>query len=303
VALGSYPPVRREGEELQALVVRHWWADYFRRRAQPGHVWTYMDFADGNASIPRDLILDSGGWDEDFVRGTVRRQDWEFGIRLLERGARFVDRPGARGRHYIDTRLETALRNRRVEGRSDVLLGTRHPAVRGHLVLAGMVRRAAESRPLSRALTFVYRQPAASERVLRSAVPMARVLEAAQLRPAWRELTGRMASLSYLLGVREALPSPAQLNEFVEPVFSRSGVRTVPVWLDDPDDIDLPAVIGSVDLAIGIAGRSLTRVEALPPESQWDWEEIGERVAYEALNPLKKALGSLPVGPLGETQP
>jgi hypothetical protein len=233
----------------------------------------------------------------------VRRQDWEFGIRLLQRGVRFVDRANARGRHYIDARLETALRNRRVEGRSDVLLGTRHPAVRGHLVLAGMMRRAAESRPVLRALAFVYRQPAASERVLRSAVPVARALEAAQLRPAWRELTGRMASLSYLLGVREALPSPAELNEFVEPVFSRSAVQTVPVWLDDPDAIDLPAAVGPVDLAIGLAGRSLTRVEALPPESQWDWEEIGERVACQALNPLKEVLGSLPAAPIGEAQP
>jgi GT2 family glycosyltransferase len=299
VALGPYPPVRRKGEDLHALVIRLWWQDYFRRRAQPGHVWTYMDFADGNASMRRELILDSGGWDEDFVRGTVRRQDWEFAIRLLERGARFVDCASALAHHYIDTSLETALRNRRVEGRSDVLLGTRHPAVRGHLVLAGMMRRAAESRSLSRALAFVYRRPAASERVLRWALPLARALEGAQLRPLWRELTGRMASLSYLLGVREALPSPAQLSEFVQPALSRSRVHTVPVWLDDPDGIHLPAAVGPVELAIGLAGRRLMSIDAPPPESQWDWEEIAERLAREAPKPLKEALVSLPVIPPG----
>jgi GT2 family glycosyltransferase len=300
VALGPYPPARRKGEDLQAVVTRLWWEDYFRRRAQPGHVWTYMDFADGNASMRRDLILDSGGWDEDFVRGTVRRQDWEFAIRLLERGAHFAHCADARAQHHIDSTLETALRNRRVEGRSDVLLGTRHPAVRGHLVLAGMMRRAAESRSLSRALATVYRRPAASERVLRCAVPVARALEGTQLRPLWRELTGRMASLSYLLGVREALPSPAQLREFIQPALSRSGVPSVPVWLDEPDGIDVPAIVGPVELAIGLAGRRLTSIDAPPPESQWDWEEIGERVAREAPKPLKEALGSLPVIPLGD---
>ena len=59
VALGYYPPVL-ESPGLWAYAVRAWWEDHFRRKAQPGHQWTYIDYADGNVSMPRQLLQRSG---------------------------------------------------------------------------------------------------------------------------------------------------------------------------------------------------------------------------------------------------
>jgi len=93
VALGYYPPVL-ESPSLWSYAVRAWWEDHFRRKAEPEHQWTYIDYADGNVSMPRELLFRTGGYDETF-RG--RRQDWELGIRLLSGGAAFEYHPSATG--------------------------------------------------------------------------------------------------------------------------------------------------------------------------------------------------------------
>jgi len=120
IALGYYPPVLGSSS-LWGYALRAWWEDHFRRKAEPEHQWTYIDYADGNVSMPKALLFRWGGYDESF-RG--RRQDWELGIRLLGEGATFAYHPSAKGRHYLDTRLETALRHARQEGRDDVRLAT-----------------------------------------------------------------------------------------------------------------------------------------------------------------------------------
>ncbi len=51
VVLGYYPPVVEE-QSFWALSVRAWWEDHFRRKAEPGHQWTYVDFVSGNVSVP-----------------------------------------------------------------------------------------------------------------------------------------------------------------------------------------------------------------------------------------------------------
>ena len=96
VALGAYPAVVTD-PSLWGFCVRAWWSDHFRRKAHPQHQWTFADFCDGNASLPRQLLLAAGGYDEEFRGGC--RQDWELAIRLLERGVRFEYQPSARGRH------------------------------------------------------------------------------------------------------------------------------------------------------------------------------------------------------------
>ena len=82
VALGYCPPVVDDGG-WWAFVLRSWWEDHFRRKREPQHTWTYMDLTTGNSSLPRSLLLDFGGFDEDF---TKRHEDWELGVRMLERG-------------------------------------------------------------------------------------------------------------------------------------------------------------------------------------------------------------------------
>jgi glycosyltransferase involved in cell wall biosynthesis len=287
VVLGSCPPANPDVDHV-SLALRHWWTDYFRRRAQPDHQWSYTDFGDGNVSMPRSLVLESGGWDEQFAHETVRRQDWEYAIRLLQRGTRFIDRAAARGWHHYEIDFVTALRNKRVEGRSDILLARKHPAVKPHLFLAGFVPDALRRGPSGFHAT--YRLPAVTERGIRGLIGPTRALERAGVhRFSWR-LTLKLLAYSYLLGVRDELPTPERFREFVAPIVSREAVETVPVELDRPGAIELAPAIGGVDLALSYEGRALARVEAMRPETQWDWEALTERVVESALDPYRQVL-------------
>ena len=79
-ALGYCPPFI-EGTSPWELMLRAWWEDHYRRRAEPDHHWTYTDFASANSSLSRAIFLEHG-FDETFAgRG---REDWELGFRLLE---------------------------------------------------------------------------------------------------------------------------------------------------------------------------------------------------------------------------
>ena len=291
VALGTCPPATL-GTDLISMRMRHWWADYYRRRSEPDHHWTYVDFGDGNVSFAREVLESSGGWDEQFARETVRRQDWELGIRLLQSGVRFVDCAGARGAHHFDPSFATALRNRRVEGRSDVLLATKHPQVRGHLFLVTLLRAAAGSRLSSYGLTA--RHPRAAGLLLRPAPPIARLIEAAGLRSlAWRAMP-KLLGNSYLAGVRDALPTREEFREFTAPILSGEAFEGVPVRLDRTGTLELPAAVGALELELGYADRPLARVEALEPEMHWDWDALEQRVVREALAPFRAVVAKDP---------
>jgi GT2 family glycosyltransferase len=82
----------------------------------------FRQFYTGNASIRRDEVLEAGGFDTRYRRA----EDLELGIRLWERGVRFVFEPGARGYHYADRSFEAWRDIARVYGRFEVEFA-RHP--------------------------------------------------------------------------------------------------------------------------------------------------------------------------------
>ena len=112
VALGYCPPVT-DGS-WWSLELRSWWEDHYRRKLEPNHRWTYMDFVTGNSSLPRSLLEELGGFDEAF---TARHEDWELAVRLLERGVRLSYDPGTRAAHHLDTSLQGAVARQREEAR------------------------------------------------------------------------------------------------------------------------------------------------------------------------------------------
>jgi hypothetical protein len=293
VALGVYPPARH-GVGFLFLVLAQVWEDFFRRRAEPGHRWTYMDFADGNVSFPRRLLIESGGWDEDFAHQARRRQDWEFGVRLLRQGVRFAEYRNARGVHHFDASLATALRNRRIEAQSDIVFGSKHPDMRRHLFLARLVRTGRGRGLQQRSMRITYESPGASERIGRCALPLLGALEALGLRRQWWSLTGRLLSHSYALGVRDALPTAEQLREFIAPIAEEESSESVSVSLDQPGRLELPRGAGAVELLLCYGGEAVARVDALEPETQWDWQLLTERVLREASAPLRRAVLAAP---------
>jgi hypothetical protein len=81
------------------------------------------------------LLQEVGGSDESF---TGRRQDYEFGVRILEAGVPVAYVPEAAAVHHFDPTLETTLRNARQEGRDDAALIRKHPATAASLPIAGL---------------------------------------------------------------------------------------------------------------------------------------------------------------------
>lgn len=284
LALGYYPPVLDRGG-LWAHTLRAWWEDHFRRKAEPGHQWTYIDLCDGNASMPRELWLSSGGWDQDFTQG--RRQDWEYAVRLLAKGVRFSYNPGAKGWHHLDTRFATAVRNSRQEARWDVLLGSKHPQILGQLPLAGLVP---PGYGLSRRVRFAYRRPDVLERAIRAGTPLVEKLDALRARRRARALMYRLIGHSYVLGLTDGLPSQRALLDFVAPISRGDDVQTVSVALGADDGLVVPPGAGVTELILELDGEPVARVPAMRPGGQWDWREVTERVVEEASEPVRVAM-------------
>jgi GT2 family glycosyltransferase len=281
VALGYCPPVVH-GHDFWSLYVRGWWEDLFRRKGEPGHQWTFADFSDGTASLPKDVFLDTGGFDPDLRR----RQDWELGLRLLQRGVRFSYQPAAKAWHHADTRLRSAVLNGRHEGRGDVAFASKHPQVKGQLPLARFA--APDGRGLTGVRLLAYRRPLITGAAARAALALPPALDGLGLRSACGRLVGMLRTHTYLLGVRELLPTPEAFREFMAPVTGGEAIDRVRVSLGGDGTVEVPPAAGAVELSLDCGGEELARVLATELGEPWDWAAIRERVVREALGPLTR---------------
>jgi GT2 family glycosyltransferase len=256
LALGRCPPVVA-GAGFWGQALRTWWEDHYRRKGEPGHRWTCIDFDGGNVSFPKQLFLAAGGFDEDF-RG--RREEWELGTRLLERGVRFAYYPEAIAWHHLDTRLETSLRHQRQHGRDDVLLAEKHPQLKPQLPLAA----------------FFLDLPPASRKLTLYGPKLARLYETARLRRYWHGLVRKLFVNAYLLGLEDAFQSSEQFSAFVSSILEE-GVDIRPLELHEIGPISTPPT-GSVELAVADDSNRYASVAVAGPGEDWDWEIVTDRV-------------------------
>jgi GT2 family glycosyltransferase len=279
-------PAALERSDLWSFAIRGWWLDHFRRKEDPAHQWTYFDTTDGIASIGRDTFLDSGGFDEAFRE---RRQDWEWGIRLLARGVPFVYNPRAAGLHHLDTTLATAVANRRKEARNDVLLAQRHPDVAGRIYLARYFTPGGPRLEGSRALPFG--RAGAAMPAVRVGLAAARALEAADRRAEWGRLVRRLMEHVYLLGVADALGGIDRVRELMAPVAGGELDVDVPLELASAGGLHMPPEAGSPYVVLTRDGRKLARFAAVESDSQFDWGSLGDRAVQAALGEYGRAEG------------
>jgi GT2 family glycosyltransferase len=94
----------RLAEQYQAMVTGQW---------QP----TARQFYTGNTSLPRHLMIESGGFDPVFLRA----EDVELAYRLADRGTRFLFNPQAKGFHYEERTFASWLSIPYAYGRYDVV--------------------------------------------------------------------------------------------------------------------------------------------------------------------------------------
>lgn len=83
---------------------------------------TFRQFYTGNASLPRDLLLDAGGFDDRYRRA----EDVELSYRLHQAGCRFAFDEDAIGWHYAERSFRSWIGNASDYGRNDVVFARDH---------------------------------------------------------------------------------------------------------------------------------------------------------------------------------
>lgn len=267
VALGYCPPVVDGGWWGQVL--RGWWEEHYRRKGEPGHHWTNVDFTTGNSSLPRSLLVSAGGFDEAF---RVRHEDWELGARLLRLGASFAYYPAALARHHLDATLAAAVETQRQEARDDIQLVRRHPELGMQLPLAAYRRGRPKVDPVR----------------LSAGVARAQRLERQGRRAAWRRTTSRVLENAYVAGLRDELPSEEAFQALLAQVYTQRPA-TVELRLDGGHTRTVSAA-GPVELALRVGDRVVARVAAARPGAAWDWTSAIERVQHDASRAAQAAV-------------
>ncbi|MDX6555038.1 MAG: hypothetical protein QOD86_1233 [Miltoncostaeaceae bacterium] len=268
VSLGpAYPP--GVGSTLAEQASSRWWFDHYARKHRPGHRFTFVDFLTGNLGISRELYLELDGLDPAF--GAHRREDWEMGCRILERGIVMRATPDAVAIHHHKATAMRLLKDALREGHGDVLLTGRHPVVHRSLPLWGRVNpddvggeRWLLNLALARAVTGPLSGPVAAALA---------GLEAARLRGRWLRVVHRLMGACYRLGVQGALDAGLALP-------SRTPARTY-VDIDSDAPIEVGVALG--EIVFREAGVELTTV--LPPDGQWDGQLLAEWAADGATAP------------------
>lgn len=211
VVIGCFAQSRPDRRtDLLADGADGWWADHFEKLGRPEHRFCFRDFCTGNVSLPRTAFLETGGFSREFAGAAG--EDYELGIRLLRRGARFHFATDAVSVHRHAGSLDRALERARQEGRGHVLMARLHPEVFPELPL----REAVDDGPVLRGrhrVRLTPRRVAAAPVLLR---PPLRLSHALKLRRPWRELHGALRVCAYWEGACEQAGSWPDLQAFVQ---------------------------------------------------------------------------------------
>lgn len=270
-----YPP--RPSKRLAEQTAYRWWNQFLARMTRPGHRVSFVDALTGNMGAPPRLFLELGGLDPSFTKS--RREDWEFGYRVLAADIPLVVVPEARAVHNYEIDASRLIRDAEDEGFGDTVLIERHPSLMEDLPLRNVVA-AAANRSLSwRRDVALGRAAVGSTR--RGGTLALTALERGGQRRAWLWLLHRLSGAAYRAGVQRAIDAGHTL-----PALTRHATE---LDLDDPTASPTSPSIGQ--LVLTIRGR---RLDAFHPHSgQWDVEEIIlraasalERTPAELIEPL-----------------
>jgi GT2 family glycosyltransferase len=106
-------------------------AFHLRHTKDPNIKWEVSECVFSNASMPKQLLVEAGGFDEDFRM----REDLELGIRLLASGVRLEYANDAIAYQYYDKTSSDLLADARRFAVADVMFARKHPEqmIEGHL--------------------------------------------------------------------------------------------------------------------------------------------------------------------------
>lgn len=274
VVVGPYMP-RPRNRSLAANTASLWWSDFFAGM-ENAMKQTFVSVLTGNLSVPRATFLETGGFDESLP--SARREDWEWGLRLLEADIPIEYEPQAAAFHEFDLSTAGRLNAARLEGIGDAAIADRYPSAVGSLPV-GMQPGGRWSLRL-RLAGVLWK----NEALRRQGIRLLALLERAKLRKEWWTLFNLMQGAAYAQGLSQG---GCRLKDLPAPTTSH-----VPLDRDDP--IPPPRAVAPT-LRISCDGLEVGRLA--PIEGQWSAElggHIAERVPWSVLGPLAADRGWIP---------
>ena len=123
-----------------------WYQEYYEKiNEQNGVRLPQDDYLISNSSMPRQVLIDCGGFDETMTA----KEDYELGLRLWNQGIEFKYVREAVAFEYFQKSIQYVLKNDgKAFGETDVLLARKFPEYRPHSPLAGLGRMAGWKRGL-----------------------------------------------------------------------------------------------------------------------------------------------------------
>ncbi len=228
--MGPYPPKLQGGTRFFDVEVRSWWEEKFYQMGLPTHRFTYEDLLSGNLSLDADLFARLGGFDSAF--GNCGGEDYELGMRLLNAGVSFVVAPDAVGYHYEHetNNLDRSFRRARQEGRSDVLIGRRHPELRPILHVKDYETPYSLADKILTTIAFFW--PAAVDLLAAGLRKSLDFLESLGMRTTWRWVRAKLRGYWYFRGVMDELKSRSAISSFMQGGPARTDLGENEIELD-----------------------------------------------------------------------
>ena len=229
--IAPYPPKLQGRTRFFDVEVRAWWEEKFYEMNQPDHRHTYQDLLTGNLSLDAELFARTGGFDAGFGYGTAH-EDYEFGLRLLKANVPFAVAADAIGYHYEHEthNLDRSFRRARAEGRSDVLLGQRHPELIPTLHVGDYETPYSLIDKILVALVFYW--PATVDLLAAGVRRSLDLLEAMGMRGTWRWLRAKLLGYSYLRGVMDELKTRSNISSFIQEGPARADLGGYEIEID-----------------------------------------------------------------------
>lgn len=197
---------------LAADWARQWTEDNLARLSRPDQpLWPYYAWVIPNSSLPRSVLVASGGFDERFTR---RRLSADLGLQLWKMGVEFRYLPrGLAEQLYVKSARRLIRDDARWYGKNEIPLCRKHPEYRPFSALARL-----HEGPLSKRLfrELAVRSPVSPEPLLRPAFWAAELLRSIGWvrRAGIRLLQARMGIVTFRSAVREAGSWEAFRREF-----------------------------------------------------------------------------------------
>jgi glycosyltransferase involved in cell wall biosynthesis len=282
VLVGPYRP-RPCSRNLAAVVARLWWQDIFHRLQDAGGT-TFVAALTANVSMPRTVFHQVGGFTKEFSR--QRREDWEWGLRILEAGVPLAFEPTASARHEFTLSTAQRLRDAQREGIGDVLIGARHPMALSSLPLVHL-RPPTPREPVRWIGLRLWRLSAARMMVIWAL----NLLELGNLREVWMRVFRLAQSAAYAQGAHEGgwrrsstVEVAVSHSEDTGATGAEEAAPTLALELLSDESVPAPTVVAP-QVRVTLRGAEVARIS--PSDGIWGLglaEQIVDAIPPEAVS-------------------